>query len=195
MQLQDGTGKGYWVKIDSYNRLHTYSTLKPEISDISINRDNAFSITTPVYTFNSTNEHPLLFIKNINPDLILFFSSIIYSYNGGDTNHDRVMIKRVYSCPGTPTDRYEEIEPINIKIRSSNSAMTTTYGWDGIGDGMEIDLSDANNFSTSMVQKGSLVLNEIEAVALQYNACILISYEPEEIGKASVSTKFYFNHV
>lgn len=59
---------------------------------------------------------------------------------------------------------------------------------------MEIDLSDANNFSTSMVQKGSLVLNEIEAVALQYNACILISYEPEEIGKASVSTKFYFNH-
>lgn len=128
MQLQDGTGKAYWVKIDSYNRLHTYSTLKPEISDISINRDNAFSITTPVYTFNSTNEHPLLFIKNINPDLILFFSSIIYSYNGGDTNHDRVMIKRVYSCPGTPTDRYEEIDPVNIKIRSSNSAMTTTYG-------------------------------------------------------------------
>lgn len=194
MQLQDGTGKGYWVQVDSYNRLRVYATLKPEISDISINKERAYSVTTPVNTFNSTNEHPFLWIRNNDPNLILFFSSIIYSYNGGDINHNRVAIKRVYSdCP-EPTDRYTEVTPVNLNIGSPATNQFSVYTWNGTGDGMEVDIPSSNSLSTSMIPNSSVVLNEVEAVSLGYRAAILFTYEPEEIGKAALSTKLYFNN-
>lgn len=195
-QIQDGTGKGYWAKVDSYNRINTYSTTIKEISDVSTRNENAFSVTTDVYTFNSTNEHPWLYIKNTNPNLYLYISSIIYSYNGGDTNHNRVMTKRVYRDVSVPTDRYDECCQANLNIGSGNTALLTAYSWDGsTGDGMEIDTSSANNVSTSIVGQGSLTLGDLEGVVLPYNASMLFTYEPEEIGTATISTKLYFNHI
>lgn len=195
MQIQDGSGLGPWAKVDRYNRLHVYSTKISEASDISVRSKEAFSVTTPVHTFNSLNEHPWLWIRNDNPEKLLFFSSIVYSYNGGDDNHNRIMIKKVYGSPPTPTERYEETNIVNLNIGSLNTPLMTVYSWDGSsGDGMEVDMTDLNSFSTSMVPTSNLILNEIEAVVLGYNASILFTYTPEEIGKSSISAKFYFNH-
>lgn len=194
MQIQDGSGKGYWVKVDDYNRIYCYSTTLPEISYVSTTHQNAFSITTPVYTFNSTNEHPWLWIRNNNPNLMMFFSAIIYSYNGGDTNHNRIMVKKVYPSSPEPTDRYNEANIKNLTIGSLKTPQLSAYSWNGSGDGMEVDMTGLENLSTSMVPNSSLTLNEIEAVNLEYNATILFTYKPEEIGTASISTKIYFNH-
>ena len=195
MQIQDGAGKGYWAKVDGYNRFHTYSTTIKEISDISTRNENAFSVTTDVITFNSTNEHPWLYIKNTNPNLFLLISSVMYSYNGGDTNHNRTMTKRVYRNISAPTDRYTDCCQSNLNIGSNNTGLLTAYSWTGVGDGIEIDTSTANDVSTSLVNKGSLVLGDLEGVVLSYNAAMLFTYEPEEIGKASISLKLYFNHL
>jgi len=195
MQIQDGSGKGYWAKVDSYNRTHTYSTTLKEISDVSSRTENSYSVTTELFTFNSTNEHPWLYIKNTNPSLYMFISSIIYSYNGGDTNHNRVMTKRVYRDIPTPTDRYNNCCKSNLNIGSNNTALLTAYSWNGSGDGMEIDLTNSTYVSTSLITKGSLPLGDLEGVVLPYNSSLLFTYEPEEIGTASISTKLYFNHL
>jgi len=195
MQIQDGSGKGYWAKVDSYNRVHTYSTTIKEISDVSTRNENAFSVTTDLYTFNSTNEHPWLYIKNTNANLMLYISSIIYSYNGGDTNHNRTMTKRVYRDVPSPTDRYNDYCQANLNVGSNNTALLTAYSWNGNGDGMEVDISNANYVSTSVVQQGSLTLGDLEGVVLPYNSALLFTYEPEEIGKATISTKIYYNHL
>ena len=195
MQLQDGAGKGDWAHIDSYNRLHTYSTTIKEISDISTRHENSYSVTSDVYTFNSTNEHPWLYIVNDNPNLYLYISSIMYSYNGGDTNHNKTMTKRVYKGMDAPTDRYNDCCQANLNIGSNNTALLTAYSWNGNGDGMEIDITNADNVSTSIVPKGSLTLGDLEGVVLPYNASMLFTYEPEEVGTATISTKLYFNHL
>jgi len=196
MQIQDGSGKGYWAKVDSYNRMAAYSTSVKEIADISTRNENAFSVTTNTLTFNSTNEHPWLYLRNDNNSLYLYISSIIYSYNGGDTNHNRTMTKRVYKATSSPTDRYQECCKANLNIGSNNTSLMTAYSWDGsTGDGMEIAYTDFDFVSTSIVTAGSLTLGELEGVILPYNAALLFTYEPEEIGTACISVKIYFNHV
>jgi hypothetical protein len=59
---------------------------------------------------------------------------------------------------------------------------------------MEIDLSNTSNFSTSIVGKGSLTLQDIEGVIIPFNTTMLFSFQPEEVGTASISIKMYFNH-
>lgn len=194
MQIQDGIGRGYRTEVDYYNRLHCHCTSITEIGDVSVRTERAYSVTTDNLTFTSTNEHPWLWMKNTNPNLTFFFSSIIYSYNGGNTNYNRSLIKRVYRNPPTPTGRYEEGSAYNLNFGSNKTAQLTVYKWDGTGDGMEIDLSNTDNFSTSTVQKGTLTLSDIEGVVVPYNSTVLFTYEPEEIGKASISIKFFYNH-
>lgn len=194
MQIQDGSGNSYWVKVDSYNRMHTYATNKPEIAEVSVNRERAFSVSSSLHTFNSTNEHPFLWIKNIDPSLVMFLSSVIYSFNGGNTTFNRSMTKRVYTCYDPPTGRYEEITPVNLSIGSLNTPLMTAYQWDGTGDGLDIDLTGKESLSTSIISKGSIIFSEIEVVNLKFNSCLIFTYEPEEIGNASISSKLYFNH-
>jgi len=195
MQIQDGAGKGYWAKVDSYNRFVTYTTTQKEVADVSVRTERAFSVTTDAITFNSTNEHPWLWLKNTNSNLLLFFSSIIYSYNGGDTNHNRVMTKRVYRNPSAPTARYTDCCSSNMNMGSNNTADWTVYSWDeSAGDGMEVDLTSGTNFSTSLVQKGTLTLGDLEGVVVPFNNTILFTFQPEEVGTAAISIKMFFNH-
>ncbi len=193
MQIQDGTGKAYWVHVDTYNRLAVHSTNMSEISEISARNNRAYSTTTDAMTFNSTNEHPLLYMRNDNTDLKLFFDSIDYSYNRGDTNHNRSMIKRVYINPPVPTGNYTECTVHNMNFSSFLDADMLCYKWDqSDSDGMTVDLSNTESFSTSLVTT-NLTLENISGIILGYRNSVLFTFEPEEVGKASISTKFYFN--
>ena len=194
MQVQSGTGNSQWMEVDSYHRAKTFATKITEFADVSRREEEGYSVSTDALTFNSTNEHPFLFMRNDNTDLLLFFSSIIYSYNGGDTNHNRTMIKRVYHNPPLPTDNYTELDPPNANFSTFRNAQMLSYIWDGSStDGMEVDLSNIPNLSTSIVPQGSLTLTDLEGIVLGYKSSILFTFQPEEIGKASVSTKIYFN--
>lgn len=194
MQIQDGSGSGHWVKVDSYNRLHTHSVVLTESSFISEKNAQAFSISTDILTFNSLNEHPFVWIRNDDPNKKLVFSSVIYSHNGGNTTGNKTMIKRVYRNIPEPTDNYSSMTPYNLNFGSLNSALMTIYCWDeSANDGMTVDYADEISFSTSTVQKGTLTLADIEAVILPYNSSILFTYQPEEIGTAAFSGKIYFN--
>lgn len=196
MQIQDGTGKGYLVKVDESNRLRTYATSVTESHFVSHDYERAYSISTENQTFNSTNEHPILYLRNNNPNLTIILSSVIYSYNGGDTNHDRTMVKRVYRNVDAPTANFSSLAPQNLNFGSLRSAVVDSYMWDdSASDGMTIDTSGINNLSTSTVPKGNLVLEEIGSVVIPYNASVLWTFQPEEVGKFSISLKFYFEDI
>lgn len=193
MIIYDGSGKGYSAKVDKFNRLHTTSTIVSEIEYVSLTAGDSYSITTPNYTFNSTNEHPWLWIKNNEPNLTMFFDSIIYSYNGGDTNHNRTLTKRIYRNPPEPTDNYEVLNSNNLNFGSARVANIVAYSWDSTSsDGMEIDLTNTRNTLTSIVQAGTPVLSDVEGMILPFGTSVLISFEPEEIGNASISVKVFF---
>lgn len=196
MQIQDGAGRGYWAKVDNFNRVHTTAVIQSEIEYISLSAGDAYSITTSNYTFNSTNPHPWLYVENRETLYYMFFDSIIYSYNGGNTSHNRTLTKRVYRNPPAPTDNYTTLIPTNLNFGSVRQGDVRVYGWDGSDtDGMEIDFTDTKNTLTSTVQAGTLVLSDIEGMILPFGTSVAFSFEPEEIGNASISVKIFFKKV
>lgn len=191
MQIEDGFS-GYTVSVDKFNRLLTVSTTRSEIEYLSVARGDCYSITTPNYTFNTINEHPWLFIENREPTLTMFFDSIIYSYNGGDTNHNRTLTKRLYRNPPRPTGNYETVGSNNLNFGSVRIADLFAYSWDGgETDGMDVDLTDTQNTLTSTVQAGTLVLSDVKGMVLPFGTSVLVSFKPEEIGNASISVKIF----
>lgn len=196
MELKDGTGTGQKVKIDSYNRIHGYMVRIDEDAFISAETEESFNVTSEVRTFNSTNEHPFFYIKNTHQTKKLIFSTIVYSWNGGDTNYNRAMIKRVYRNPPEPTDNYvsDYCQKGGLNFSTFKEPQIECFYWNGTGDGMTIDLSDYKSISTDFL-KTYFVYRNLGSVILDYNNAILFSYQPEEVGKASISLKFYFNHI
>lgn len=193
MQVQDGSGRGYWAKVDEFNRLYTDSVQVSEIENISVENASSYSITTDNYEFNSTNEHPWLYVENRETKVNLFFDSIIYSYNGGNDSHNRTLTKRVYRNPPAPTDNYMSLDGINLNFGSVRAADINAYSWDGgLTDGMDVDLSNSTNTLTSTVQAGTLVLSDVKGLILPYGTSVLISFKPEELGNASISLKLFF---
>ena len=96
MQIYDSTGMGYGLSVDKYNRARTFSVSVPEISFISQRNDDAYIITAENITFNSLEEHPIYYLRNDDPEKCLILSSVIYSFNGGNTTFNRKMLKKVY---------------------------------------------------------------------------------------------------
>lgn len=60
---------------------------------------------------------------------------------------------------------------------------------------MTIDLSNSANTLTSTVQAGTLVLSDVEGIILPFGASVAFSFEPEEVGNASISIKVFFKPV
>ena len=195
-QIQSGTGNADWARVDNFHRLHTTAVTQSEVEYLSENTGDSYSITTDNYTFNSTNPHPWLYMENRETNYHLFFASIIYSYNGGDTNHNRTLTKRLYRNPSRPTANYDTLSAINLNFGSVREADMIIYAWDGSAtDGMEIDLPSSKNTLTSTVQAGTLILSDVEGILLPFGASVAFSFEPEEIGNGSISIKIFFKPV
>ena len=60
---------------------------------------------------------------------------------------------------------------------------------------MSIDLTNSSNTLTSTVQAGTLVLSDVEGLLLPFGSSVSVTFEPEEIGNASISVKIFFKPV
>lgn len=183
---------GYSAKIDQQHRILTKAISIPEVAHISADEQESYNATIGPITFNSTNEHPLLYLQNKDNDLYLILSTITYSWNGGDTNHNRAMTKKFYKNPPMPTANYEESLCSNTNFTSNNSSNANCYRWDeSTSDGMDIDLTNSENISTDIISP-YIGYDGIEAWRLGFNNSLLVSFKPEEIGVAAISLKYYF---
>jgi len=192
MRLFDIDGQ-HGTKVNEENMALTHAMFRSEIEYYSAEKGDGYTITTDNYTFNSTAPHPWLYIENREQVYNMFFDSMIYSFNGGDTNHDRTLIKRLYRNPPAPTANMVEKTPTNLNFGSVRVPSINVWTWDGSAtDGMEIDTSNAKNTLTSTVQAGTLVLSDVEGIVLPFGTSVLISFEPEEIGMSSISAKILF---
>jgi len=195
-QIKDGRGTGQLAKIDRYGRLHGYTVNIKEDAFISLQTEEAYNVTSEIRTFNSTNEHPFFYIKNTNPNKMLIFSTIVYSWNGGNTNYNRAMVKRVYRNVSAPTGNFDNITCNTgaLNFSTFKQPALECYAWDGTGDGMIIDKTGKESISTDLI-KTDFTYSDLGSVVLGYNNTIMFSYEPEEIGRCSISMKFFYNHI
>lgn len=117
--IQDGTGKGYLVKVDSDNRIITRSVVQSEF-DNSTSSSNAFNINTEFLTITNATETPLLYIKN-NEDYDLIVEAWFVGTDVAVGSATRQSIMRVHPNPtgGTIISSGSNLSAINRSVGSS----------------------------------------------------------------------------
>ena len=92
MIIKDGTGTGKQVKIDTNNRLHTYSVSIDE-GKSSLAVGDAYNWNTGKITLTNAVDTPVIYLKNNeNRDLLLDFIELAFKPDTGGSAADQVEI-------------------------------------------------------------------------------------------------------
>ena len=73
IELRDGTGDADRAKVNSSNRLETFSITESRIADISNRFGDSFILTSDFVGLSTTGAfNGMMYIRNNNPDKIIF---------------------------------------------------------------------------------------------------------------------------
>ena len=116
--IEDGTGKGFSVGVDSQNRLFTRSITESEF-DKATRTGNAYNINTLFFLVTGSTEAPLLYLKN-NEEKTLTLAAWFFATSGSSSSNGIIkMFPNATS--GTIIDSGTDVEAVNRLIGSSNT--------------------------------------------------------------------------
>lgn len=135
MILEDGTGKGYNVKVDELNRLHTNSVVRT-VENFGATDGYTFNINTGPLTLTSGNESAIFYLKN-NGDDDLYISAVGYLL-GNSTGGAGDLSLQVIRNPtaGTIVSGASPVSDIANKNFGSNRTLTVDAYKGGEGSTM-----------------------------------------------------------
>jgi len=188
-QILDGKGDGYKVQVDKDHRMLTKSIIETEEAFIASKDARSYLVSTLVHTLNSTNEHKVLYLRNNSQQYDMRIQTVYLSWNGGSTNHDRVMKWSWYVAPNEPTANHEEALVGNLNFRSNNIANITAYKWDGVGDGITWDNGIIG--SEELLGNGHSKIENWGTPIIGFNNAVGLAFTGEEIGDFSATVRFY----
>lgn len=181
-QIKDGTGKGYLAKVNSENQLITDSVVTTGLGHASRVHGYAFSVGTPVMAVTATGG-AVLWFQHTDTSFNFIVHRILMGWNGGDTNHNRVINGSLFYGASVPTANQTTFTPANMNRSSQNAIEGTSYLWDEVGDGMTI--ADPGTFVGSLlVGQGMSVLDVEDSIIIPPNLSFSITVAPEEAGNA-----------
>lgn len=116
--IEDGTGKGFSVGVDSQNRLFTRSITESEF-DKATRTGNAYNINTLFFPVTDSVERPLLYVKN-NEEKTLTLAAWFFATSGSSSSN---AIIKMFPNPtsGTIISSGTDVEAVNRLIGSSNT--------------------------------------------------------------------------
>lgn len=190
MQILDGTGKGYRAKVTNCGKLEVCSVVETNESYLSGNFGRAFSISTLVQTLNSTNEHYVMWMKNQSQNYDMRIWVANFAWNGGSTNHNRVMKWSWYVGSGEPTANHTAAISGNLNLSSNNDSEVTTYKWDGVGDGMTMGSAGIKT-TEELFSQGHSIIEARGIPVIGYNDVIAFSITGEEVGDFVITVRYF----
>jgi len=192
--IKDGTGTGNRAKVDNDNRIHVKSNSGTDMEFASHEKQTAYSFSALEKTITSAGgESHILWIKNVNPEKTFQINSIFISYNGGNTNHNRIIIGRGRIGSSTPSANNTSFTGSNLNLTSANVALVEAYVWNGTGTGMTIAVNGPTALSGYFAQ-GFNSINFEGALIIGYNQVLDFTIQAEEDGLASVVVTGWFEN-
>jgi hypothetical protein len=193
-QIQDGTGRGYLVGVDAENRLRVHGVHQIEPVQVAEDHGKTYSVGTYVNTFNSTNPHMALWLRNDSPTHLMYIHQFVYSWNGGDTSHNRCMMTSVYKNPGVPSANHTALVAGNLNWQSSLVLDGTAYKWDASAtDGMAY--TGGIKIFENWLPQGFTMIDTGGIPVLGQGDAIAIVLTPEEVGKFGCNFNFFMKEV
>lgn len=183
MKIQDGTGKGFEVKIDSANRMLTESVVETEQLEAAVKGDS-YQVGSGPVTLTSANESAVLFFKNNeDKDLIITAANITSSKQTGSTAG--VFLVKIY-LEGSALSAGASQVPVNSNFGSNKAlSATVTAGQeaatvtDGVANG-SFYIQEAEFFNTDLawvLPKGTSVSMSITPGASNTSVTITTTLE------------------
>ena len=131
--IEDGSGKGFSVKVDADNRLYSRSITETEF-DKAVRNGNSFNVNTEFLVITgSTLEIPIMYLKN-NEDADVILSAWFIGTDNNAGSPTRNGLVRVYFNPtsGTIISSGVDVTPVNRKGGSSGTIeLDVKAGGDG----------------------------------------------------------------
>jgi hypothetical protein len=171
-QISDGSGKGYLAKVDSENRLFTYSKSASIQHVISDGDENAYQVVGSATLSSGTVT--VLHITNDDTDknmIVTYIRHQVIGATGGtafpnSSNYFTIRLTRTYSSGGSA------VVPVNVFSGSGKTAKVSCYdsGPTLAGTGLEIDRwytksdGDMNTFS----KEGALIIPPNKTMEVSY---------------------------
>jgi hypothetical protein len=195
MVIKDGTGSGKRVQVNSSNQLVTNAVVSTDYHYNSDALGRAYStIINEVTLSNTANDYTVMLYKNLDPSLQFHINKIYVSWNGGSTNHNRVVTTRFKLGGIEPTANASIFTPLNNNTRFANNALADAFIWNGVGNGMTIATTGSLVYSAYFPQ-GMKMVDFEGAFILSFNTTISISMQPEEAGNAGFIMSGYYDEI
>lgn len=189
--LRDGTGTSRRAKVNTNGQLHVRAITTPRIHQAS-DGGNAYMLGTTLLTLGGVAEHNVLYGAPSPPEgKLAVFDKIRLSWNGGDTNHDRALVVRLYADSSAPTANKTTVIPANLNFGSANLAPGTYERWDGVGTSGMTVASQGTLALTWIISQGMTIVDFDDSIILPKGSALLLTVEGEEVGKFSVNAVGY----
>jgi hypothetical protein len=127
-QIQDGTGKGFLVKVDNDNRLYSNAVTREEV-ELSVFLGNAYNINTGAVTItNAATDNGIWYLKNTGAsDVVIHEILIILGTSTGGIGDGTLKVFR-NPTTGTLISGALAVEAnVNRNFSSSNTLDVVTY--------------------------------------------------------------------
>jgi hypothetical protein len=187
--IRDGKGNGFLAEVDSENRIQAACTTETALAHRSYYDGSAYGISTPMLTITTTGGR-MLWIKN-NSSTPFWFTDFWFNWNGGTTNHNRVMYGQLVFADTEP-DTNVTVGGAGVLNRSKTSAanMSVLY-WDEVGDGLTGHDAGTPAFFWCNGQ-GSQHYSTDGAIIIGVNKTLSVNLQGEEVGEASINILGFF---
>lgn len=133
-RLVDGTGKAYANRVDQRHNSHVQSR-SLALPMVRTLEGWMFNISTPIQTITATGGR-IAWLNFQETTKKLLIHSLVFNWNGGNTNHNRCVKAGVYIGDTAPTTNITASQVINTNTNSQNTFEHTAYIWDEVGNGM-----------------------------------------------------------
>lgn len=186
LTIKDGSGRGYRAKVDEYNRLLTRTASITQSALVSDRDGLAFTLPAMNYSLGvGAQEYYLLWFKNKDPDRHFHINRYYLTWNGGDTNHNRIVDVRMYVGTGEPSANYVDFTPGNLNLTSPRVALCEAKLWNTVGNGITVP-SAGTKAQAAYLGQGAVQFDVDGTFIIGYDQIIAISAIPEEAGKVSL---------
>lgn len=192
--IKDGTGQGFHAKVNSSHQLATFAVTQDIEAWLSQEAHSVYALGIDDAVIPSASvEYPLIWIKNNDPSLPLHFSSMFGSWNGGDTNHNRVAKIRHRFGTGAPSSGYVSQTLRPTFLGSQRPSSVDVWVWDGTTPGgIQLATSGAAAGTVYLAQ-GFTNFDNHGGSLLDVGQGLLITAIVEETGSLCVGAYVFFD--
>lgn len=178
--IKDGTGKGYRAKVTEMNYL-AVDAVQETAWHRNSEQDVGYILSAPQQAITATGGR---FLWAQSSDLPLHINGFFVGWNGGSTNHNRMMEIQVYFNDTKPSVNTQVLTPRNPISNGGRAINIDSVSWNGTGNGMTT-FTAGTLIDNYIVGPGFTFIPIDGSLLVAVNNSVSINLKGEEAGNAT----------